>query len=257
MQGGAVIGGVSSYGWSGTLAHAVVRGFSADADNTPAPLASGHLIVHRRSFGWMEPQHALLQRRLEPAPAPHDAVFASPSSGAFFREVADHMVQGRVIIPGAGFLEIARAAGCSAAATAERAAALRNAFFLQPLALDDELLVVECALSGSLFEVRSTESDGGSPKIHCSGTWALTMTTGSPWHQQTDLARAQLNKAVSPHAIYDAYHSIGLQYGPSFHTHIQSWASHDCGAAQLRPFRGLYGSRMHPADVDGALQLQL
>ena len=51
--------------------------------------------------------------------------------------VADHIVQGRVIFPGAGYMEMARAAAVSLSGGA-RSAKLSRVFFLQPLMLDGE-----------------------------------------------------------------------------------------------------------------------
>ena len=65
--------------------------------------------LHRRAYPWREPTHPLLQRRLPP-PDSALALFRSPAAGALHALVADHVVQGRVIFPGAGYLELARAA---------------------------------------------------------------------------------------------------------------------------------------------------
>ena len=52
-----------------------------------------------------------MQRRL---PSSDGAtLFRSPAAGALHALVADHIVQGRVLFPGAGYLEMARAAVAS------------------------------------------------------------------------------------------------------------------------------------------------
>ena len=106
------------------------------------------LAFTRRSFQWRVASHPLIQSRLPPL----------DDAGAIFRSrathcmdlVHDHVVQSRVIFPGAGYLELARAAAMTATA-------LRGVFFLQPLALETAGLLIECAITDGRFEVRSGE----------------------------------------------------------------------------------------------------
>merc|ERR1711940_68266 len=103
---------------------------------------------HRRVFAWREPTHPLLQRRLPP-PAGGHALFRSPTRGALRALVADHVVRGRIVFPGAAYLETARAA-FSAGSSASAGVALGDVFFLQPLAVGGEAELEE-------------------PVAHCSG----------------------------------------------------------------------------------------
>ena len=142
-EAGGLAGGVSSFGYSGTIAHALLQGASRAAavgEGGGAPLR-----YRRRAFLWSEPAHPLLQRRL-PAPSGCAALFRSPVAGPLHALVADHIVRGRILFPGVAYLETARAA-CSAAAPPSAAgAALRGVFFLQPLALEaGGAAWVECA----------------------------------------------------------------------------------------------------------------
>ena len=77
--------------------------------------------------------------------------------------VADHVVQDCLIFPGAGYLEMARAADGSMA--------LRGVYFLQPLALEAAGLYVDCAVSDNHFEVRSSDAIEG-VTAYCSGATA-------------------------------------------------------------------------------------
>ena len=64
---------------------------------------------------------------------PGDPVtYRTPAAGALLALVADHVVQGRVVFPGAGYLEMARAACPCVAASggAGGGAVLSRAFFL-------------------------------------------------------------------------------------------------------------------------------
>ena len=104
------VGGVSSFGYSGTIAHCLL-GYAthavASASANAAVEAGGGraaLHYHRRAYLWSEPSHPLLQRRL-PAPSGCAALFRSPVAGALHALVADHVVRGRIVVPGAAYLE--------------------------------------------------------------------------------------------------------------------------------------------------------
>ena len=79
--------------------------------------------------------------------------------------VADHIVRGRVIFPGAAYLETARAA-YEAALSASSGATLGSVFFLRPLVLcgagqEREHAWLECALRvDGGFEVRPAAHGG-------------------------------------------------------------------------------------------------
>ena len=184
--------------------------------------------------------------------------------------VADHVVRARVVLPGAAYLELARAAWCALASPSPPptgAAQLRGVFFLQPLALEASGgLHVECAVgAGGRFEVRSGEpvrSGGGTlddPAVHCTGAM-VAAADGASW-ARLDLAAKRAGDgahAVSVAALYDAFDAAGLQYGPGYRALLQAWGGGDGGAAsaRLRARRSARdGTVVHPADLDGALQL--
>ena len=89
------------------------------------------LAFRRHALLWREPAHPFVQQQL-PAPPDGSTIFRSPSAGALHALVADHVVQGRVIFPGAGYLETARATCCFLKGTRPReGATLHNIFFMQ------------------------------------------------------------------------------------------------------------------------------
>ena len=253
-------GGVSSFGYSGTIAHAVVQQEATKPGKptthavttlpTPAP------SYRRRAFAWQLPPHPLAQR-LPPASAPGDAIVRSAAAGALRSLVADHVVQGRVIFPGTGYLEMARASASAlaAGAAAQLPHALHGVYFLLPLAVETSQLLVECAVSeDGRFEVRSLVGEGVEDalvSVHCAGSLRALVS-----EQTADLARARgrsCTVAVHLVALYDGFGAVGLQYGPQYRTLADAWGGAGQSLAQLRARATQGGTLVHPADLDDAL----
>ena len=211
------------------------------------------LRFRRRAFLWCEPAHPLLQRRL-PAPPGCAALFRSPVAGPLHALVAEHVVRGRVLFPGAAYLETARAA-CSAVAPPSAAgAALRGVLFLQPLALEaGGAAWVECALlDDGAFEVRS----GGGEAVevvHCSGQWASgDVMAWRPFGLTA--AQERCFNTVDVTALYTALNAVGVQLGSAWLSLDAVWEGGGEATARLRLRRRatLAGTQVHPADIDGA-----
>jgi 3-oxoacyl-(acyl-carrier-protein) synthase len=245
-MGGAtqVQGGVSSFGYSGTIAHAVLcREAHAQRTQAPVQCRSGS---KRHAFMWCDTAHAFVQRRM-PVELDGAITFRSPAMGALHDLVADHIVLGRIIFPAVGYLEMARAA-----AGAE--GALHGVFFLNPLAVETPGLLIECVVSDGRFEVRSGEDDDSLDEAaaHCAGSYA----SAEQW-QRTDLASLRASSCVrgaSVAELYDGFKSSGLQYGVGFRRLVQGWGGANDGAAKLQPrASSRTNMHVHPADLDDAL----
>jgi acyl transferase domain-containing protein len=252
-----VAGGVSSFGYSGTIAHSVVR--CVEAGRTASQRAESVCSFQRCVFGWRELTHPLAQQRVRSPDG--SAVFRSPVSGAVRALVAEHVVQGRVFLPGAGYLEMVRAASCAAAAGLVVSAALREVFFLQPLVLQAGDATIECALAQEgRFEVLSgAHSSAGllEPSVHCTGVRAEQATRPAAVARGVSAAEAQARcmLAADVGALYDAFVRVGLEYGPSFRMLRRVWSGGGEATAALHRRVRHSGTQVHPADLDGALQL--
>ena len=249
------LGGVSSFGYSGTIAHTLLQ--YATHEVVAARVGGGAAVrFRRRAFAWAEPTHPLLQRLLS-APSGCAALFRSPVAGPLHALMADHVVRGRIIFPGAGYLETARAA-CSATTSSSAAgAALNGVFFLQPLALEEGGAAwVECALLDSgTFEVRSGSGEAV-VAVHCSGHWAAA--DAAAWRPLGLAAmRERCCNVADTSTLYAAFSAVGLQYGPAFRALEAAWECGSEATARLRRRSSLAGTQVHPADLDGALQVSL
>ena len=200
--------GVSSFGYSGTIAHAVLQ-MSTTIDPpqySPALLTKPPTRYLRLSYPWATPVSPLASRSLELDDG--STSFRAPVAGSLFSLVADHVVRGRVVFPAAAHLETARAAG--------QRRALRGVYLLAPLFLDAAAEQwVEC-LTSDRFDISSGEiEDAGfvPAQLHCSGGYA-------PLGQLEAEAPAFLTSgggvAMDVGRLFDTLHTSGLEYGPAY-----------------------------------------
>ena len=245
---GCAAGGVSSFGYSGTIAHALLRGglwAAAGVDVHAAP----PLVYARRCFPWRHAPHAFAQVKVAASPSAPDILFRSPAAGALHLLVADHIVHDRVIFPAVGYLEMARAV-CEADASR-----MRDVFFLQPLAVEAAGLSIECAMAQGRFEVRAS-AEGTDVAAYCSGevgVLALSPLADTGWAHR----RSSCPRAVHTGELYSQLASVGLQYGPAFRLLMHAWGG-GCrvhAVARLRERCALDATQVHASDVDDALCL--
>ena len=199
------------------------------------------LLYRRHAFQSRGPPHTFAQRSLPLSDG--SVVFCSSAAGSLYTLVADHVVQGRVIFPGAGYLEMARAAAASA---------LHGVYFLQLLAVEAPGLLVECAVSDGRFEVRSSgapDAVQANTTVHCSGA-----TPGAIAWEHIDHASLRApSRPSTVGVLYDGFDAVGLQYGPGYRTLTHAWGGASDALARLRARLTREGTQVHPADLDDAL----
>ena len=246
--------GVSSFGFSGTIAHVTSHKAVTPVQATTSTLLFAAFV--RSTFTWRDPPHPFAQQYVLASLDVHR--FRSPASGPLHELVEDHVVLGRVIFPAAGYLELARAVSCASRAARMSTAALSNVFFLQPLTLGVAGLHIECTLSAGHFDVHSGSVDPigalTSPVLHCSGVASTAAHHSRPQPDHPWLRSRRCGCIAEVSVLYDWFSATGLEYGPAYRTLAQLWhGANGVAVAQLRRRLVWRGTEIHPADLDDAL----
>ena len=200
------------------------------------------LSHQRRMLVWHRPPHPFAWYR---PPCEGVAIVSRvPVAGATLVLVTNHVVQGRIIFPATGYLEtVPTTAGT----------ALRSVFFVQPLAVMEATLLIECTVAEGGFEVRSHVGGGAvvNATMHCTG--ALAADDGERHVELTSVRARSCARGASVDALYDGFDTVWLQYGPGYRTLLQAWSSTREALARLQSRSTHEGTRVHPADLDDAL----
>ncbi|MCU7925176.1 MAG: SDR family NAD(P)-dependent oxidoreductase [Candidatus Thiodiazotropha sp. (ex Dulcina madagascariensis)] len=213
--------------------------------------------------GSMPMLHPLLQENTSDL---YEQRYSSTFNGKEFF-LADHRVQGRCLLPGVAYLEMA----CEAVARATGAChdnslaiSLKNVVWAEPVVMDEATVQVHIGLSvednGDIgYEIYSDAGNASDTEVvHGQGS-AMTTTKGEA--PQLDLAALQMacnRDTLTAQACYDDFREMGLDYGPGHqglqHVHV--------GEGQVlarlvlpSPLAGsLTHYRLHPSLMDSALQ---
>ena len=249
-------GSLSSFGYSGTIAHCALLAEHLELH----PAASATVLFRRRPYPW--PAHPFLLRSYPLSRTDNCATFASPTTGAARDAVGDHVVRHRVTFPGAGYLEVGRSACCAAASTPSAGAGFRSVFVVQPLFVEAQQLWIECAVwSGTRFEVSSGCMAAGALQersVHSTGEQVVQTRSGQ-FNVALRRSICALQAVTAP--MYSAFDSVGLQYGPAFRRLSKVWlpaAPEQTGVlVTLHPREPTSsGAFMHPADLDCTQHLE-
>jgi acyl transferase domain-containing protein len=223
--------------------------------------------IPSRRFLTSSPAHPLLGQRIQ-SPL-KEIVFESllsPDSPTFLR---DHCVYQRVVMPAAGFLEMALAAGKGAFKSKELV--LQDVVIGQALILpDEEMQKVQVILTqdstGSLFEIHSLNTgkealENAAWQLHASGRLAAQLPDHQP-PQPIDLAQLRL-RCAQEHSVPTFYQQLvehrGVQHGPSFQAIKRLWQGEGeaLGCIQLPAALAAEAERyqLHPVLLDAAFQV--
>ena len=261
-------GAISSFGYSGTIAHMILADPDDDSEVAPVQLPLARRW-RRRSLPWVDlaQKHPMLQRRL---PSLEDeTIFRSVITPLWLETLADHRVAGTIITPAACQVEMAHTTYVAASGGKAWGALVTNTNFMAPSMVNDheeglleeEKLMVECVLVGEDWRVRSSLRTA-EPEwtVHSEGK-VRAPSSLSEWPQQSAAqARMMSAHALDMPAFYrGSANSHGVQLLKGFQVIAKIWAQEARGqtAGLVKPRMHSHGTRVHPADLDSLLVLSI
>lgn len=206
--------------------------------------------------GGVETGHPLLGRRL-PAPRPTWEVSLNRAEHAFLEA---HVVQGAVLFPGAGYLEMAAAAGREL--WPGETVVLEDVRFRQmlfPGSPPHGVLQLQHQPSDGRTEIHALQGDDGTD-------WTLHATARvrhelahEPERIDVDELRARCSRPLSADEHYAFFERSGYHFGDAFRTVREAWLGTDEALARVAFPPGVTvpvgGYHTHPALLDGVLQV--
>nr|WP_062339551.1 type I polyketide synthase [Herbidospora sakaeratensis] len=168
--------------------------------------------------------------------------------------LADHVVAGRVVVPGAALVEMAVRAGDETGATRLAELVIETPLVLPP---DGGVRVQVTAADGAVAIYSQPEKPGAGPWTrHATGVLA----PAEPQTAATGLTRWPPEGAVEEdvHDLYPALATTGLAYGPAFRAVRRAWRRGDEVFAEvaLPDDVQVAGYAVHPALLDACLHLK-
>ncbi|XXT21475.1 SDR family NAD(P)-dependent oxidoreductase [Sorangium sp. So ce429] len=188
--------------------------------------------------------------------------FSSTFTGEEFF-FAEHVVQGRRILPGVASLEMAlTAAEQSVDAPAERCIAIRDAVWLQPIVIGDDALTVHLALhpreTGEIeYSIYSGE---GERNVHARGRVAIEPASVAAVTDVSAL-KARCSRRIPGAQCYELFDALGIAYGAAFRAIDCVYAGEREALARLRLPESVARTAgeyvLHPSLMDAAIQASI
>lgn len=224
----------------------------------------------RRDRHWVEPapvrqirlgerDHELLGRRLASA----EPTWEVKLDAEKLPYLADHRIQGNVVFPAAGYIEMAtQAVRALTGATSVQLADIdvRKALFVSETAPRAVQLALDAETSS--FRIASVPgADAEETPIHATGIVRLNQPRrGGPALDVEALKRRAAERLDGPDC-YTALAAMGYEYGPAFQGIQEIWIGADEALARIRPPAPLgdtaAGYHLHPSLLDACFQTLL
>ncbi|MFJ9918243.1 amino acid adenylation domain-containing protein [Streptomyces rubiginosohelvolus] len=176
--------------------------------------------------------------------------------------LADHRIQDTVVLPAAGYLEMAaqavlRITGSTTAVLAD--IDLRKALFLPDG--EDRTVEVSLSLENAAFSIASPTGDDGERAVHASGIVRTGQRRRTTPPLDAPAIRARSRRHIEGTDCYTALAALGYHYGPAFQAMEEVWIGADEVLARIRPPRAIgddaAGHHLHPVLLDACFQTLL
>ncbi|EHY87756.1 SDR family NAD(P)-dependent oxidoreductase [Saccharomonospora azurea] len=166
--------------------------------------------------------------------------------------VADHVVGGRTILPGAGYLDLVLDA------VGDDQRALTDVYWMAPVVVDadaeDLVITVGAPTSGRRdFAVRGADAEAAT--VSCRGVLVDNAAAPTPPEVSLDAVLDRSTRQLDGEAFYDAMSRLGVTYGPYFRLLERVWFSGDVVVSRFRATEhgDVQRRALHPAVLDAAL----
>ncbi|AIQ12430.1 SDR family NAD(P)-dependent oxidoreductase [Paenibacillus durus] len=182
--------------------------------------------------------------------------------------LADHVVQGRKLLPGVVYLEMARAAVEQAAAwmTDKHSLLLRHVVWSRPLSVGEEPAEVQIALypeeDGTISYDIYGQTAACGDEVYSQGNVALGSEAGKEASLDLTALRSRCSRGrVTAETCYALFQTMGLAYGPSHQAIEELYRGEGEALAKLKLPESLFDKQaecmLHPGMVDAALQASI
>ncbi|WP_025699179.1 SDR family NAD(P)-dependent oxidoreductase, partial [Paenibacillus forsythiae] len=190
--------------------------------------------------------------------------YSSTFSGEEFF-LTDHKVNGRKVLPGVAYLEMAHAAISQASGESKEqgnGVLLKNVVWARPIIVEEHPVLVHIALSreisGEISYEIFTEDGGGDWMVHSQGS-AQVQAIAEASLMDISLIKAKCAEGiVTAEQCYNAFNSIGMEYGPGHKAITELYLGKNQVLAKLSLPKSVTQRQdryvLHPSLMDAALQ---
>ncbi|AJQ26211.1 amino acid adenylation domain-containing protein [Pelosinus fermentans] len=194
--------------------------------------------------------------------------FSSVFSGNEFF-LKDHVVKGQRVLPGVAYLEIAHAAVILASGINEKqnSIKIKNVTWIRPMIMGDKELQAQIRLlpeeNGDInYEIYSQSAlDGTAATVHSQGRAVLSPITEPPPLDLQALQRQCSHGTISFGQCYEAYRTMGIDYGPGHQGIREIYVGEYQVLAKISMPSCVRDMQeefiMHPSIMDSALQASI
>lgn len=246
-------GALSSFGFGGTNAHAILGESEVPVDFMTLQRPPHYI---KKTFAWRDFGFRLLRQQGE-------KTFEVSMSSDVYDIVSHHVVFGSIVTPGVVYVEMAMEATRKLFG---HDVALRDVTMVFPFVIPDRFADAAppptmrfLLKNDTRFEIQSTNNGKTTTHVEASlergkGSEAKTL--------DLEELRSRINEPIETSVVYDAINSVGLYLGPMFQVAKKLWrketetSSEVLGLLEL-DFPGVknVGYIMHPALLDGTIHI--
>jgi acyl transferase domain-containing protein len=176
---------------------------------------------------------------------------------ALFPYLPDHRIQGRIVFPGAGYVETALAIGCEASGNDN--CVLEDVEFHKVLMIDPtrEYPCLRSAYDAAQAQVQIFSRAGSQDwTLHATGRYLATKPDANVKPLPIDEVRRRIDEALEPAEVYVSLRKMGLEYGPAFQCMRQLWRKGNEVLVRVALPEGATSDEylVHPSLLDAAFQ---